>query len=128
MTDNPASEAHNELANSNYTPSEITRLAIPYILHGFVEGIEERHITSLTIQRVDNRTVKGFIRCVTDLGLASESGFVAYSELGDAESVLEFFEQSLAWGDMPWRVDHYHRSNREPSQKSRSGRSKIKLG
>lgn len=127
MEPNLTNEANNEYANSNYTATELTELAFPYLIHAFTKGIEGRYVTSITVQRAGVESVKGFIRSVKDMGEPTESGYVAYTESPHVADVFGFFENSLAWGDMPWRTDRYHRNFQEANEKTRQGRTKVNL-
>lgn len=127
MNNNPASEAFNELANSNNSVTDLTRIAIPYILHGFNKGIEGRHLVGISLQSASDSPYRASLKSVLRLGEPTESGFIAYSSGDTIEELLDFFESSLSWGDLKWRVDQYHKNSVSATKNSREGRSKIKL-
>lgn len=127
MKDNPASEAFNELADSSNNVTQLTELAIPYILHAFHHGIEGKEIVRLSIQRTPECTYKGVINAIEELDDGVEHGYVSFTRSDTVDGVLAYFEDALAYDEIEWRKDKFHENHKPDAAKSRSGQRKLKL-
>lgn len=106
---------------------QLAELATPFLIHAFHQGIEGLTVVRLSIQSARDGTFRGTLSGVYNADQRDESGVVAYTRADTVGDVLEFFEFGLAYDDLDWRVDKYHKNSKSTAKISRQGKEKRKL-
>lgn len=120
----PEEEDH---GNPSTNTGELTRMAFPYLLQLFHAGLEKRHGVRLSVQCLDSGAFRGVITAITNLGEPSELGVVAFTNGESIDGILEYFEDSLTFGELKWRPDKYWAQARLEVPKTPRKRQRLPL-